>query len=222
MQARTATEVKLLLDHERAGAPFVAFRDGDDALHVRTLGAGEPLLTIGRDVGCAIALAWDTSVSRTHAILERVGSLWTVSDDGLSTNGTFVNARRLTSRHRLADRDTLGIGDTALLFREPAVGGASGAKTRLVTAVAAVDVTPMQRKVLVALCRPILRDTTGVAAPASNAEIAAELVLSVDAVKTHMRALFDRLAVGDLAQNQKRARVAELAIRAGMVSSRDL
>ena len=85
----------------------------------------------------------------------------------------------------------------------------------------AAEITPMQRKVLVELCRPF-KDGGRYAAPATNVEIAAELVLSVDAVKTHMRGLFERFAVGDLPQNQKRAKVAELALERGIVSLREL
>ena len=44
-----------------------------------------------------------------------------------------------------------------------------------------------------------------------------ELVLSVEAVKTHMRALFDKFEVEDLPHNQKRTRLAELALQAGVV-----
>lgn len=53
-------------------------------------------------------------------------------------------------------------------------------------------------------------------------------MLSVDAVKTHMRGLFERFSVGDLSQNQnqnqnqKRACVVELAFRTGIVAERDL
>jgi hypothetical protein len=74
--------------------------------------------------------------------------------------------------------------------------------------------------VLVALARP--RATGGpYAPPATNKEIADELVMSVEAVKTHMRALFQKFAVGDLPQNQKRARVVELALESGVVGERD-
>ena len=42
---------------------------------------------------------------------------------------------------------------------------------------------------------------------ASGCQIAEELYLSQAAVKTHIRALFERLEVGDLPQNRKRARL---------------
>lgn len=220
MRPQSGSEAKTLLDHERAELPFLVYRDDEDALRIQVLTDEPTVLTLGRDPTCNVALTWDGSASRTHAILERIGRAWTILDDGISTNGTFVNAVRVTTRRRLADRDTLSLGATVLEFRSPREG--SGGKTQLEQPVIATPVTPMQRKVLLALCRPLLTGSGGFGAPASNAEIAAELVLSTDAIKTHMRALFERFGVGDLAQNQKRARVAELAIRSGLVSERDL
>jgi len=46
-------------------------------------------------------------------------------------------------------------------------------------------------------------------------------VLTVPAVVTHIRTLLEKFGIEDLPQNQKRARLAELAIQAG-VSERDL
>jgi hypothetical protein len=78
----------------------------------------------------------------------------------------------------------------------------------------------MQRQVLIALCRP-LKDGR-LASPASNAQIAGELVLSIEAVKTHLRGLFERFGIGKLPQNQKRLKLVELAFQTGAVSDRDL
>ena len=83
-----------------------------------------------------------------------------------------------------------------------------------------MQLTDTQRRVLIALCRPY-RDG-GFATPATNQEIAAEVFLSVDAVKMHLRTLFGRFALGELPQNQKRARLAECALQSGMISHRDL
>ena len=71
------------------------------------------------------------------------------------------------------------------------------------------------------LCRPF-KDTAGFATPASNREIAQEVFLGVDAVKMHLRILFKRFQIGDLPQNQKRARLVECAFQWGLISERDL
>lgn len=182
----------------------------------------EPLvgarLTIGRDPACDIALPWDESISRAHAVLERLGQAWTIADDGLSRNGTYLNGERLTQRRRLAHGDAIALGRVLLRFGDPIQAGPGVTSTAQMPDVA--PITPMQRRVLVALCRPLLQSSY--ATPATNAAIAAELVLSVEAVKTHLRGLFERLAIGELPQNQKRAKVAEVALRAGIVTDRDL
>jgi hypothetical protein len=78
-----------------------------------------------------------------------------------------------------------------------------------------------QRRVLVSLCRPF-KEPTGYVTPATNQQIAAELYLSVDAVKTHLRALFAKFGVEDLPQNRKRVRLVELALTGGVVTPREL
>ena len=64
---------------------------------------------------------------------------------------------------------------------------------------------------LIALCRPF-KDST-YATPATNQQIADELVVSVDAVKSTLRALFEVFGVDALPQNQKRASLALQAMR---------
>jgi DNA-binding NarL/FixJ family response regulator len=70
--------------------------------------------------------------------------------------------------------------------------------------------------VLSALCRPLVEDTF--AAPPSNREIADELVISVDTVKSHLHALFELFKVQDLPQNRKRSELVRRALARGAVS----
>ena len=69
------------------------------------------------------------------------------------------------------------------------------------------------------ICRPC-RDPYGT--PATNQEIADEVFLSVDAVKTHLRVLFGKFGIGDLAQNKKRAQLVWRAFQTGVINERDL
>jgi DNA-binding NarL/FixJ family response regulator len=55
--------------------------------------------------------------------------------------------------------------------------------------------------------------------PASNRQIAEELVVSVQTVKTHMRELFLLFGIGELPQNQKRAELVRQAMLRGAVSA---
>jgi pSer/pThr/pTyr-binding forkhead associated (FHA) protein len=218
--ADTARELKERLEAERRAAAFVVWRDAGGGQVLRELPADAAPLTVGRSDAADISLAFDSEVSRTHAELERAGDDWVVSDDGLSRNGSFVNGERVVGRRRLRDGDALRFGSTLILFRAPGQEGAE----ETVTAADRPDasaVTDTQRRVLVALCRPF-REGSEFATPATNKRIAEEVFLSVDAVKANLRALFERFGVGDLPQNQKRVRLAEIAMRSGIVSPRDL
>jgi DNA-binding NarL/FixJ family response regulator len=126
----------------------------------------------------------------------------------------------VTSRQRLKDGDVLTVGGVVLAYRSP--GGESMSRPTVTAMGPHVGelLTPTQRRVLVALCRPF-KDST-YATPATNQQIADELVVSVDAVKSNLRALFSAFGVDDLPQNQKRASLALRALRTGVVSRRDL
>jgi len=215
----TPRELRERFQAEAVGTPFVVYRDGDDRQVIVQLAGSRERLTIGRAEANDVALPWDGRVSRTHAALERVGEDWTIVDDGLSRNGTWVNGERLTGRRRMRDGDVVLVGTTVLAF---AKGGSTVADATLPAdgPPVADALTPAQRRVLVALCRPF-RDG-GFAAPASNPAIARELSVSVEAVKSTMKALFELFGIADLPQNQKRASLAQQALRSGAVTARDL
>jgi DNA-binding CsgD family transcriptional regulator len=214
----TPAELKERLDADRRGEPYLLFLDADGKQRLRVLGDGEPRHTVGRAPTADVALPWDERVSRVHAEIEQVGDAWAVVDDGLSRNGTTVNGMPLSGRRRLCDGDVLRFGATQVVFRAPA--GALG-ETLADESSGAPSLSGAQRRVLIALCRPCCGRAVA-AAPASNRQIAEELVLSVEAVKTQLRALFERFGVEDLPQNSKRARLVELALEGGAVSAKDL
>lgn len=219
LHQHTPSELKEQLEAERRGTPFLVYRDGGGQQRICAIG-DESRVAIGRSAGNDVCLDWDADVSRVHATLERVGDQWTLVDDGVSRNGSFVNTERVQGRRRLVDADRLRFGKTLVTFRSPAT---KRGETTLESeeAVAAARLTDAQRRVLVALARPYATGTT-FATPASNQQIADELFLSIAGVKTHLRSLFERFAVEDLPQHQKRARLVELALQSGAITERDL
>jgi pSer/pThr/pTyr-binding forkhead associated (FHA) protein len=216
--AATPLELKQQLEADRRGTPYLLFRDDQGAQVLLPLPSEWRPMTVGRSPSCDVCLAWDVKVSRVHAQLERLGGDWTVEDDGLSRNGTFVNGERLVGRHRLQDGDIMRFGGSEVAFRAPREGVES---TVIGRSLARPVLSEAQRRVLVSLCRPY-RERGAHVMPATNKQIADDLVLSVEAVKTHLRTLFQRFGVEDLPQNAKRARLVELAFEIGAVTPRDL
>jgi pSer/pThr/pTyr-binding forkhead associated (FHA) protein len=197
---------------------FLIYRDADDAPVIVDLTADDRRVMIGRRPTNDVVLDWDVEISRVHAALDRLGEDWTVVDDGLSRNGSYLNGIRISSRTRLRDGDVLSVGSTAIVFRTAA--GSSGSHptdTALGPQIGAL-LTPAQRRVLIALCRPLADTGT----PATNQQIATELVVGVGAVKSTLRALFEVFGVDALPQNQKRASLALQALRTGVITRRDL
>lgn len=217
----SAPELKAQIEAERAGRPFLVFRDGASEQRIVVVEDGISELWVGRGEAAGLRFDWDEEVSALHAQIEVVAGECTLLDDGLSRNGSFVAEERVHGRRRLRDGDTLRFGRTTVLFRRPAEGTAPEATVIATEVPAAATISPAQRRILLALCRPF-KDGSAFATPPTNQAIAADLHLSVDAVKTHMRALFEKLGVEDLPQNQKRVALVERALQSGVVAPRDL
>jgi pSer/pThr/pTyr-binding forkhead associated (FHA) protein len=216
----SAPELKAQIEAERVGRPFLVFRDGAGAQAIVAIEPAAGELYVGRGDAADVRLGWDEEVSALHAQIVVVRDECTLVDDGLSRNGSYVNEERVHGRRLLRDGDALRFGRTAVLYRRPGEGAPESTVVAAELS-AAASVSPAQRRVLVALCRPY-KDGADFATPATNNEIGAELHLSVDAVKTHLRALFEKLGVGDLPQNQKRVALAERALQTGIVGRREL
>jgi hypothetical protein len=218
--AASALELKAQIEAERDGLPFLIYRDGETRHRLHVLVEGKDRVTLGRRTSADLAFPWDEEVSRLHAELVRSGDDWTLSDDGLSLNGSFVNGEPIRGRRRLRDGDAVRVGVTVIVFRNPRDGESSAtapsAELRKV-----VSLTPAQKRVLVALCRPF-KESAVFVTPPTNDQIAGELFLSVDAVKKHLRSLFEKFGVAHLPQNEKRARLVERAFAGGFISEREL
>jgi len=74
--------------------------------------------SVGRSVANTIVLE-SAKVSRRHALihLQNIGELWLI--DFGSSNGTFLNQRRIHHPIRLRDGDRITIGDKILQVRQP-------------------------------------------------------------------------------------------------------
>ncbi|MBV8989137.1 MAG: FHA domain-containing protein [Solirubrobacterales bacterium] len=213
-------DLKERLGAERRGVPFVVFRDSAGVQRLIALDPPRDELTVGRAGECDVCLGWDAAVSRLHALLALRGGSWTLDDSGLSRNGTFLNGERVDGHCVLRDRDVLRAGATEIRFFDP-----SPQRTRTVTTHSALletpALSPAQMKVLVALCAPY-KGRSAFATPASNEAIAAQLVLSIDAVKCHLRTLFIKFGLECLPRTEKRIRLAEEAFARGIVRDSDL
>jgi pSer/pThr/pTyr-binding forkhead associated (FHA) protein len=214
---RSGGEVQDRLSAERTGRAFLVLRDDSEHQRIVSLdGELKSRITIGRSDQADVAIAWDGEVSRLHAEIECAAGEWIVHDDGLSSNGTFVNGQRIAGRRRLTDGDAIRVGATVVLFRNPRATPA--ATLRGSVGVTLEQLSDTQRRVLVALCRPYV-GSLHLASPASNLQISEELFLSVDAVKANLRAMYQLFGVAPLPQNQKRAQLAERAITWGLVGA---
>ena len=215
---QSGSELKSRLEAERRGRPFLVYRDARGTQVIHELGDARATLAVGRSESADLHLE-DPEVSSLHAELEQIGGDWVLIDGGLSRNGSFVNGERVPGRRRLRDGDALRFGHTLVVFRAPGEGPEETVPAG--DTPTAASITDTHRRILIALCRPYL-EGGDFATPKRNREIAAEVFLSVDAVKAHLRNLFERFDVGDLPQNLKRVRLAELALRSGVVSPHDL
>jgi hypothetical protein len=81
--------------------------------------------------------------------------------------------------------------------------------------------TDAQLKVLAALCGPYKGGAT-YASPPSNQQLADELFLSTETVKTHLRALFAKFGLDQTPDHNKCTRLAQCAILSGVVTDHEL
>ncbi len=191
--------------------------------HIEIWGPGgvqlQPLvgerMTVGASDANDLALPWDRTVSRLHAVLERFPAGWSIHDLG-STNGTTVNGEALAGPRALRPGDQVRVGSTQLVYR----AGRTGSVTATEAAEPAPDLTRRERDVLLELCAPVLSQNV-LSEPATVQEIATNLVLTESAIKKHLLRLYDKFGLDD-DSGRRRARLANDAIRRGAVTLADL
>lgn len=85
---------------------------------------GQSQITIGRHPQAVLRFDpdQDLDVSSQHAVVTLVRDTWVLRDLG-STNGTFVNGKRLTGEHVLASKDIIRLGANGPQVEFTAIGG---------------------------------------------------------------------------------------------------
>jgi hypothetical protein len=207
---------------KRRGVPLLTWRDDGDELCITELHAGETC-SIGRRATMSIPIGWDAKVSGLHATLECVGGEWVISDNGVSTNGTWVNGERIQGGVRLSDRDVIRVGSCLLAFHS------AGSDERPVTTTLIEDdhdVIPTfdatDRLVLVELCRDYLVE--GLPQAVETRTIAADLFMSAHTIKKRLGKMFARCGIDpddELPRGQKRAELMRFVVQHGIISPRD-
>jgi pSer/pThr/pTyr-binding forkhead associated (FHA) protein len=196
-------------------------RDGNDHLEMWVGGTVDriPLrgeaVTIGQAATNDVPVPFDRTVSRVHAVLERVASRWSVRDLS-SRNGTFVNGTRIWAQQPLRAGDEIRVGSVRFVVR---LDDASTHGDETVGAETGPVLTRREREVLVALCSPMFSGDV-FREPASTRQIASALVITEAAVKQHLSRLYDKFGIYE--QEGRRVRLANEAIRRGAVNTAEI
>ena len=212
----TPGELKARRDAERRGEPFLVYRDGDGMQRLLCS-------TRARDGGRSAASPRATSRSPgtrrspartpTSSAAARSGRSSTTAAPGTapSSTGSALHGSRV-----LHHGDVIAVGRTQIEYCAPLPDGVGS--TVAAGRPGAPRLSPAQRRVLVALCRPFAESRF--AAPPSNRELAAALPVSVETVKFHLHALFSLFGLDALPQHRKRATLARQALEQGVVDPR--
>ena len=157
--------------------------DVHDGASRRSIDIDAECVRIGRDQACDLVLPGDPTVSRIHATLRRLADGW-VLEDGASRNGTCVNGARVASAVRLGPGDRVSIGNFVVV-----IGSDDG---HALETVAAQDAERTRVRLETGLSAREVEVLRGVCVGHSNAEIAAELFISVKTVQTHLDRIRDK------------------------------
>jgi hypothetical protein len=171
-------------------------------------------VVVGKSTDADIVIDHDTTVSRRHAVLERVGGSWAIRDLG-STNGTLVNGDRVFGDRALRDGDEIVLGRTRIVYRVQAVA----METSTEAVASAPMITRREKDVLVELCRPLLSGSA-FTPPATVRDVAERLFVTESDVKGHLARLYDKFQID--VGGERRVHLANAALQTGAVTFADL
>ena len=149
----------------------------------RILALRNQQVTIGRSDENDLILAQDPTVSRRHAVLERVGETWRIRDLQ-SSNGSFVNGIRVTTSTQVNPGDRVSVGDSSLMLVDGTENLLNGSgKTQRAGSVVddAFGFSKRETEVL-----------RLVASGQTDNEIAEQLFISVKTVHSHLDRIRDK------------------------------
>jgi pSer/pThr/pTyr-binding forkhead associated (FHA) protein len=192
-------------------AGSIEYLDVQTRRGARRLVLEQDILAIGRSDANGLVLGDDASVSRAHAMLERLPAGWAIRDLG-SRNGTFVNDRRIRADHVLHPGDQIRVGAAHLTFRQ----APSRPGEHTVSPDRTPELTRRERDVLEQLCRPAATGDV-FTEPASIRDIAAALFVTEAAVKQHLGNLYEKFDISGEGE-RRRTRLANEAVRRGVVT----
>lgn len=172
-------------------------------------------ITVGRALSSDVRLS-NAKVSRLHAIVEHYTTGWSIRDVG-SANGTFVNGVQVVGERRLRPGDEIVVGDVHLFFRSP-----DGEPDAIVTTMGPgepPELTPGERQVLLALCRPVLGAPPS--SPPTVQELADTLMVSPAEIQRQVDRLFAKFDINAAGQHDH-DRLAHEAVRRQAVTLAEL
>jgi pSer/pThr/pTyr-binding forkhead associated (FHA) protein len=178
---------------------------------------GGQRVTVGKASANVVSLKDDSTVSRFHAVLENLGSAWSVRDMG-SRNGTYLNGEKISAERVLRSGDELRVGNSRLIFWQVKQADETTTNEATVSVEPASlppRLTRRELEVLEVLCRPLVSDVP-FPGPASVRDMAQDLFVTEAAVKQHLQNLYDKFDIP--MEGERRARLANEAVRRGAIT----
>lgn len=212
-------------DHDGAAAWIAAIRAAAPAVAERDVAAGRLRLAAGEDAG-ALAVLAPVEAGRRHAVLGvtrvEVPLLAALAHDGLGERGAATRSleRALEQAERLGHRAPfLDAGRRVRGLLAEHVQAGTAHRALVSDLLDAFDDRRRDPRVVAPLLEPLSEREEAVLrflpTMLSNSEIAAELFVSTNTVKTHLRSIYRKLDVGRRREAVERARALRLLSATG-------